>query len=117
MIFYHPNDYKSLLIDVISFANSYIKGPKYIICGVKEENGIKNLIGLESYVDQSNIEQLIFENIEPVLNIKLHSILYQEKKFHVLEIIPNSRPYLLKKKYKNSLDKGLSAHPVEGLVA
>lgn len=106
LVFYHPNDYKSLLIDIISFANSHIKGSKYVICGIKEENGIKNLIGLESYIDQSNIEQLIFENIEPVLNIKLHSVYYQEKKFHVLEIIPSNRPYLLKKKYKNNLEKG-----------
>ncbi|WP_339195955.1 ATP-binding protein [Solibacillus sp. FSL R5-0449] len=104
--FYPSNDFKNLLKDVISFANSHSKGSKYIICGVKEENGTKNLIGLESYVDQSNIEQLVFENIEPLLNIKLHSVYYQEKKFHVLEIIPSNRPYILRKKYKNDFEKG-----------
>lgn len=104
--FYSSNDYKSLLKDVISFANSHSKGSKYIIFGVKEENGNKILISLDSYIDQSNIEQLIYENIEPILNIKLHSVLYQEKRFHVLEIIPSNRPYLLKKRYKNELEKG-----------
>lgn len=104
--FYHPNDFKSLLIDIISFANSHKEGSKYIICGVKEENGFKKMIGLDSFIDQSTIEQLVFENIEPLLNIKLHSIFYEEKKFHVLELLPSEKPYLLKKKYKNVLEKG-----------
>ncbi|MEY2363463.1 putative DNA binding domain-containing protein [Lysinibacillus capsici] len=104
--FYHPNNYADLLKDLISFANSHAKGSKYIICGVKEKETGKELFGIETFIDQSSIEQLIFENIDPLLNVKLHAVIYNEKKFHVLEIIPSNRPYLMKKKYKSGLEKG-----------
>lgn len=103
--FYLKKRYVDLLGDVIAFANSHSKESKYIICGVKEENGTKDLVGLDSFTDQSIIEQLIFENIEPFLNFKLHAIIYQEKRFHVIELLPDNRPYLLKKKY-GDLNKG-----------
>ena len=106
LIFYHPNDFKSLLIDIISFANSHTEGSKYIICGIKEENGFKKMIGLDSFIAPSNLEPFVFENIEPLFNIKFPSIFYEEKKFPVLELLPSERPYLLKKKYKNDLEKG-----------
>lgn len=105
--FYHPNNYADLLKDVISFANGHSKESKYIICGVKEHDNSKELIGIESFIDQSSIDQLIFENIEPHLDFKLHSVLYEQKKFHVFEVRSINRPYILKKKYKNILDKGM----------
>lgn len=72
--FYVKERYVDLLIDVIAFANSHNKNFKYIVCGVKEEKGVKDLVGLDSFTEQSIIEQLIFENIEPFLSFKLHAI-------------------------------------------
>lgn len=103
--FYIKERYVDLLTDVIAFANAHSKNSKYIVCGVKEEKGVKDLVGLDSFTDQSIIEQLIFENIEPFLSFKLHAISYQEKRFHVIEIRPEKRPYLLKKQY-GTLNKG-----------
>lgn len=104
--FYHQNKYADLLKDVLSFANAHSKNSKYIIFGVKDRENSKELVGLETFVDQSNIDQLLFENIEPFLDIQLHSIKYNEKKFQVLEIKPDNRPYIMKKKYKDKIDKG-----------
>ncbi|MCM3317169.1 putative DNA binding domain-containing protein [Rummeliibacillus stabekisii] len=103
--FYVKERYVDLLTDVLAFANAHSKNSKYIVCGVKEELGVKELVGLDSFTEQSIIEQLIFENIEPFLSFKLHSITYLEKRFHVIEMRPEKRPYLLKKKY-STLNKG-----------
>lgn len=104
--FYHSNYYAELLKDVLSFANGHSSNSKYIVFGVKDRENTKELIGLKSFVDQSNIDQLIFENIEPHLDFQLHSIIYNEKKFQVLEIKSDNRPYIMKKKYKNQINKG-----------
>lgn len=104
--FYHPNNYADLLKDTLSFANGHSKEKKYIIFGVKDRENIKELVGLESFVDQSIIDQLLFENIEPYLDIQLHSVMYNDKKFQVLEINPDNRPYIMKKKYKDKINKG-----------
>ncbi|MER2192143.1 MAG: ATP-binding protein [Solibacillus sp.] len=104
--FYHSNNYSDLLKDVLSFANGHSKEKKHIVYGVKDRENAKELIGLESFVDQSTIDQLLFENIEPHLDIKLHSVMYIEKKFQVLEIRPDNRPYIMKKKYKDKINKG-----------
>jgi len=101
-----PHVKSELLKDIISFANGHSQKNKYILYGVKDREGTKELVGLEIFVDQSNIDQLLFENIEPHIDIQLHTVFYKEMKFQVLEIKPDNRPYMMKKKYKNEINKG-----------
>lgn len=88
-------------------ANSKSDGSRYIIMGIKEkEVGQKNALGITETVDPSNYQQLIFENIEPMLSCELHYVIYKDTRLAILEIItPKEQPYILKKQYKR-LHKG-----------
>lgn len=91
------------LVDVISLANSNVKGDKYIITGVKvKPDGERIIKGIEKEqaLDSATYQELVTENIEPSLSIDFKIVDYDNKHFGVFRIYgSNDRPYLLKKKY------------------
>ena len=94
------------LTDVISLANSSSEGDKYIILGVKvKSNGTREIKGINSndLVDSAEYQQLVTENIEPIISIELKIITNsQGLNFGIIRIFNcNNRPYLLKKRYGN----------------
>lgn len=103
--FYRKENYKALLLDVMSMANANYCGSRYIIMGVKQDiQGTCTIIGIDENhkVDQSTIQQLLFQNIEPMISTSLHYISVEEKTIAILEIKNTTeQPYLLKKKFGN----------------
>ncbi len=104
---YKVQEYEKLLKDVMSMANAPINETKYIIIGVKDIPGLdKQFEGLETVTDQANLENIIQENIEPMVKFKYYSYDYKGITLGILEIYGNSnQPYMMKKDYKN-LSKG-----------
>jgi len=88
------------LRDVISFANNPFEGNQYIVYGVKENEGILKLIGLnfDFEKDDAEFQQLIYENIEPIISISLSRHLYQNKNFLMLTINADKtqRPFMFR---------------------
>jgi hypothetical protein len=99
------------LRDVIAFANNQFEGNQYIVYGVKEKNGQLELTGLDTNFekDDSEFQQTVYENIEPIINISFSRHTYEEKNFLVLTINADKsqRPFMFKKKF-NIIDQGES---------
>lgn len=108
---YRKESYVSLLKDAISMANGYNKDIKYIIIGLKPRNQDRNIQGLlEDLVDSATYQQLIYENVEPEINLEYTSHQFNGKTMGVFKISDcDNPPYLMKKDYNNanqSLKKG-----------
>lgn len=97
------------LRDIIAFANNSFEGNQYIIYGVKEKEGQLELVGLDVRIDKDDAEfqQLIYDNIEPIINISFSKHVYDEKTFLLLTIDADKsqKPFMFKKKYKD-IDAG-----------
>lgn len=102
------NYYKKheLLKDISAMANHPSNEDKYIIIGVVEAKG--QAVGFKSItktVDEANYQQFINEYLEP--SIKFEYIPFEYKGFSLtyFRIYNNSsRPYLLKKDFRNAAD-------------
>lgn len=98
---YAKEKYNDLIKDVMSMANSPTNQPKYIIIGIKvNAEGNKNFTGLDSLTDQANLENVIQENIEPLIHFNYYPHTYKDKMFGVIEIDNTNQPYMMKKDYK-----------------
>lgn len=104
---YRNQEYEKLIKDVMSMANAPVNQTKYIIIGVKDSPGAdKQFIGLDPITDQANLENIIQENIEPIVKFKYYSYDYKGIMLGIIEIYGNNnQPYMMKKDYKN-LSKG-----------
>ncbi|WP_099188532.1 AlbA family DNA-binding domain-containing protein [Tepidibacter mesophilus] len=107
---YSKEKYESLLKDIMAMANSKYEGDKYIIVGIKDKpSGERDIIGInsEDFIDSSNYQQVVLNNIEPEVSFDYFPFEYKEKLLGVFKIYGNQdRPYMLKKKY-NKLNEGL----------
>ena len=103
---YGKNSFE-LIKDVMSMANSHTNGKRYIIVGVKDNpNEDREIIGLKTISDQAILENIIQENIEPIIHFKYYKYEFKGKMLGIIEIGDNSdRPYMMKKD-NFSLKKG-----------
>lgn len=104
---YRKEKNEDLIKDVMSMANAISEETKYIIIGIKcYPDSKKEFQGISSIMDQANLENVIQENIEPLLRFKYYSYNIDDKMFGVIEIGENrNRPYMMKKDY-GKLKKG-----------
>lgn len=92
-----------ILKDISALANHHSDEDKFIIIGVKEENGIaKDFFEVENITDEAAYQKFINENIEPKINFDYKSFIYDGKKLACFRIYNNKhRPYLFKKEVQN----------------
>jgi len=87
-----------LVKDIVAIANQPSNEDKYIIIGVKELNGIKQIFEIDKLTDDTNYQRLVNDNVEPSINFEYQSIHFQEKRIAYFRIYNNvQRPYLLSK--------------------
>lgn len=103
---YGKNNYE-LIKDVMSMANAHTNEKKYIVVGVKDNpNEDREFIGLKNISDQAVLENVIQENIEPIIYFKYYKYEFKGKMLGIIEIGDNrDRPYMMKKD-NASLKKG-----------
>lgn len=103
---YGKNNFE-LIKDVMSMANAHTNRKKYIIVGVKDNpNEDREIIGLKTISDQAILENIIQENIEPIIHFKYYKYEFKGKMLGIIEIGDNrNRPYMMKKD-NASLKKG-----------
>ena len=103
---YGKNNYE-LIKDVMSMANAHTNEKKYIVVGVKDNpNKDREIIGLKNISDQAILENIIQENIEPIVYFKYYKYEFKGKMLGIIEIGNNrNRPYMMKKD-NASLKKG-----------
>ncbi|MCM3390690.1 ATP-binding protein (plasmid) [Ureibacillus chungkukjangi] len=91
------------LKDVAAFANALTNDlNRYIVIGVKDQNGMKEYFNVNrnDIGDVSNFQQLIDQNIEPNIPIKIKYVNIEENELAVFEIGPcDNPPYVFKKDY------------------
>jgi len=92
-----------ILKDISALANHHSNEDKYIIIGVKEENGLaKHFYEIENITDEAAYQKFVNENIEPKINFEYKSLIYEGKKIAIFRIFNNNiRPYLFKKNIQN----------------
>jgi len=105
---YRKENYTSFLKDVISMSNANTQEDRYILIGLKpkseKDRGLEGITG--ELTDSANLQQLVYENIEPELQIDYFPHLYKEYKIGVIRIYNcNNQPYLMKKDYGNGKNK------------
>jgi hypothetical protein len=100
---FKQEDYKAtnkhnLIKDVMVLANADTLVDRYIIVGVKKENGAVEVHDVTQNYDSANIQEYIYENIEPELNVTYEPFFYNERKLLIITIkTPNNAPYMIKK--------------------
>lgn len=92
-----------ILKDISALANHHSDADKYIIIGVKEDNGIaKEFYEIENLTDEAAYQKFVNENIEPEICFEYKSFFYNGKKLACFRIFNNKlRPYLFKKNLQN----------------
>lgn len=103
---YGKNNFE-LIKDIMSMANAHMNEKKYIVIGVKDNpNEEREIIGLNNISDQAILENIIQENIEPIIHFKYYKYEFKGKLLGIIEIGDNrDRPYMMKKD-NASLKKG-----------
>lgn len=96
-----------ILKDISAFANHHSDIDKYIIIGIKEENGIAGqFFEIENLTDEATYQQFLNENIEPKINFEYKSATFEQKQIAYFRIFGNkNRPYLFKKNLQNPITK------------
>lgn len=94
-----------ILKDISAMANHPSNEDKFIIIGVKDENGVANeFFNIDSLIDDSTYQQLLQSSIEPHINFEYKSFLFNGFNLAYFRIYDNfDRPYLFKKDIQNSL--------------
>ncbi len=105
---YQQENNSSLLKDVISMSNANTNDNRYILIGLKpksiDDRGIEGIKG--DLTDSAIYQQLIYENIEPELNIEYYPHKHKNFIIGVLKISKcDNQPYLMKKDYGNGKSK------------
>ncbi|MEK5029897.1 ATP-binding protein [Paenibacillus sp. FSL R7-0302] len=98
-----------LIMDIMAMANSSHNGDKFIIVGIKERPGGKEIKGInpEELIDSSNYNQVVHSNIEPDIEFDYFKYEYNGATLGVFRIYgTENKPYMLKKKYER-LNEGL----------
>lgn len=100
---YEREHYEAMIKDVMSMANADVDEDRYIITGIKDKpSGERNTLGIEGkFEDSATYQQLIFQNIEPQINIDYFSYTYDSKILGIIRIYNcNNQPYMMRKDYK-----------------
>lgn len=96
------------LKDICAFANLSSKEDKFIIIGAEEKNGMA--IGfkpINELHDQASYQQFLNQYIEPEINFEYKEIIHLGNRLAYFRIFDNSKgPYLFKKEYKDTYQKG-----------
>ncbi|MDR2170276.1 MAG: ATP-binding protein [Planctomycetaceae bacterium] len=93
---------KSKLIkDILAFANSWRRCDAYILIGVKENNGEKEVVGISEHIDDAKIQQLVNSNTNRPIDFSYQQFEYENKKIGIIYFpVMQDRPYYFKVNYK-----------------
>ena len=107
---YKREKFNDFIKDIMSMANADIECDRYIITGVKTKPGCeKEFLGIEAtdFLDSATYQQVISDNIEPVINLECFIYSLNGKNHGIFKISKCfDPPYLMKKDYGPSLKKG-----------
>lgn len=98
---YIKGQYPSFIKDVMAMANANTLEKRFIIIGISEKAGQKEVVGInDQLVDAATYQQIIHENIEPEIDLKYYQHEFERKKFGVFEISGCiDPPYMMKKEF------------------
>jgi hypothetical protein len=96
------NREKSKLIkDILAFANSWRRCEAYILIGVKENNGEKDVVGISEHIDDAKIQQIVNDNTNRPIDFSYQQFEYENNKIGVIHFpVAHDRPYYFKSSYK-----------------
>lgn len=72
--------------DIVSFANTIRSTSAFIVFGIKELNGILEMVGLKEGIDDSILQNKIKDSVFPRPIFSYSPIIYQEKLYGLIEI-------------------------------
>lgn len=105
-----------LIKDVMAMANNPSNEDKFIVIGIEEANGNKQVYSITQLIDDAQYQQLVNSNVEPVINFEYKAYDYQGSRLAYFRIYNNTdRPYLFKKEL-NGIDNKLEYKKGEGYI-
>lgn len=72
--------------DIICFTNTIREETAYIIIGISNENGNKELVGIDFDIDDAIFQQKIKDKVNPRPQFLYYTIDFENKKFGIIEI-------------------------------
>lgn len=91
--------------DIMAMANHLSDDDKFIIIGVKEKNGIKELFPIEKVIDDADYQRLVNDNVEPTINFEYKLFEFNGNRLAYFRIFDNhDRPYLFKKEISGTAE-------------
>jgi hypothetical protein len=105
---YRKENHSSFLKDIISLSNAHTSEDRFIIIGLKpksiEDRGFFGIKG--ELTDSATLQQLVYENIEPEINIEYFPYQFESFQLGIIKITDcNNQPYLMKKDFGNGKNK------------
>ncbi|MEE1947243.1 ATP-binding protein [Pedobacter sp. KR3-3] len=106
------------LKDMCAFANLPGKEDKFIIIGVKEENGIAaGFKPIDKLHDQASYQQFLNQYIEPEIKFEYKELMHQGHRLAYFRLFGNDKaPYLFKQEYNDTQQRGNQYRPGTGFV-
>ena len=93
-------DKSKLIKDILAFANSWRRCEAYILIGVEENNGEKNVVGISDHIDDARIQQIVNDNTNRPVNFSYQQFEYENKKIGIIFFpVAQDRPYYFKSSY------------------
>lgn len=72
--------------DVISMYNTKRVGSSFLVFGIDDSPGKRDLIGLNNLIDESVLQDKIKDKVDPIPDFKLHYVNYSNLNFAILEV-------------------------------
>ena len=69
----------ALIKDVMAMANSFYENNSYIVIGVKEKVGTKEILGITEVKDQVDYESFVNSKVEPSINFYFYTLKVDDK--------------------------------------
>jgi hypothetical protein len=107
------DDQKSeLLKDILAFANSFRQADAYIIIGVKESNGNREVFHIEDddHFDDAKLQQFVNSKTNRPVEMAYEVHHYEGKNLGVIRIAKQERPIYSKKNYGNKVKQNVVYH-------
>lgn len=96
----------ALIKDVMAMANSFYENNSYIVIGVKEKVGTKEILGITEVKDQVDYESFVNSKVEPSINFYFYTLKVDDKLIGVFDIKNSKNKFHMINKKIGGLEEG-----------
>lgn len=88
-----------LLKDILAFANAWRRADAFIVIGVKEQKGEKNVVGVAEFLDDAQLQQFVNSKTQKPLSFSYQNLKFKGMDIAIIHIPVQERPFYIVKDY------------------